>query len=50
MGPSQSHGEQEEAEESQYVDAFGTLAIRDDGAATFFGRSAGQEVRVYLRF
>ncbi|KAF9269469.1 hypothetical protein L218DRAFT_1072308 [Marasmius fiardii PR-910] len=34
---------QEEQEESQYIDAFGTLAIRDDGAATFYGRSAGQE-------
>ncbi|KAK0484663.1 hypothetical protein IW261DRAFT_1331075 [Armillaria novae-zelandiae] len=34
----------EEADESQYIDAFGTLAIRDDGAATFYGRSAGQEV------
>ncbi|KAF9463262.1 fungal-specific transcription factor domain-containing protein [Collybia nuda] len=30
-------------EESQYIDAFGTLAIRDDGAATFYGRSAGSE-------
>lgn len=35
---------QEEAEDSQYIDAFGTLAIRDDGAATFYGRSAGSEV------
>ncbi|KAK1236247.1 hypothetical protein PQX77_000509 [Marasmius sp. AFHP31] len=34
---------QEESEDSQYIDAFGTLAIRDDGAATFYGRSAGQE-------
>lgn len=34
----------EDAEESQYIDAFGTLAIRDDGAATFYGRSAGSEV------
>ena len=33
----------EEADE-QYIDAFGTLAIRDDGAATFYGRSAGSEV------
>ena len=31
-------------EESQAIDAFGTLAIRDDGAATFYGRSAGSEV------
>jgi hypothetical protein len=36
----------EETEESQYIDAFGTLAIRDDGAATFYGRSAGSEVRL----
>lgn len=35
---------EEEPEESQYIDAFGTLAIRDDGAATFYGRSAGSEV------
>lgn len=34
---------EEEVEES-YIDAFGTLAIRDDGAATFYGRSAGSEV------
>lgn len=34
----------EETEDSQYIDAFGTLAIRDDGAATFYGRSAGSEV------
>ncbi|KAJ6591211.1 fungal-specific transcription factor domain-containing protein [Mycena vulgaris] len=34
-------GEHEEFEE--YIDAFGTLAIRDDGAATFYGRSAGTE-------
>ncbi|KAF9011964.1 fungal-specific transcription factor domain-containing protein [Cyathus striatus] len=33
----------EETEESQNLDAFGTLAIRDDGAATFYGRSAGSE-------
>lgn len=38
-------GSAEEVEESQYIDAFGTLAIRDDGAATFYGRSAGSEVR-----
>jgi hypothetical protein len=35
---------EEGTEESQYIDAFGTLAIRDDGAATFYGRSAGSEV------
>ncbi|KAJ3495443.1 hypothetical protein NLJ89_g10620 [Agrocybe chaxingu] len=33
----QGEGEDEEREE-QYIDAFGTLAIRDDGAATFYGR------------
>ncbi|KAF7325243.1 Fungal-trans domain-containing protein [Mycena kentingensis (nom. inval.)] len=27
----------------EYIDAFGTLAIREDGAATFYGRSAGSE-------
>jgi hypothetical protein len=36
--------EQELDEESQDIDAFGTLAVRDDGAATFYGRSAGSEV------
>jgi len=39
---------EEDAEPSQYIDAFGTLAIRDDGAATFYGRSAGSEVRIPL--
>lgn len=29
---------------SDYIDAFGTLAIRDDGASKFYGRSAGSEV------
>jgi hypothetical protein len=33
--------------ESQSLDAFGTLAIRDDGAATFYGRSAGSEASIY---
>lgn len=33
-----------EPDEEQYMDAFGTLAIHDDGAATFYGRSAGSEV------
>lgn len=28
---------------SQYIESFGTLAIRDDGAATFYGPSAGSE-------
>ena len=36
---------EDEEEESTYIDAFGTLAVRDDGAATFYGRSAGSEVR-----
>ncbi|KAJ3746408.1 hypothetical protein DFH05DRAFT_1394703 [Lentinula detonsa] len=35
---------EEELEDSQYIDAFGTLAIREDGASTFYGRSAGSEV------
>jgi len=35
-----------EGDEEQYIDAFGTLAIHDDGAATFYGRSAGSEVRL----
>ncbi|EEB93692.1 hypothetical protein MPER_07616 [Moniliophthora perniciosa FA553] len=47
---SQGHAEksqqEEDTEDSQYIDAFGTLAIRDDGAATFYGRSAGQEGEV----
>ncbi|KAI0372583.1 hypothetical protein BV20DRAFT_1015373 [Pilatotrama ljubarskyi] len=38
----QEDGEEAE-EEVQYIDAFGTLAVRDDGAATFYGRSAGSE-------
>ncbi|TDL27742.1 hypothetical protein BD410DRAFT_327726 [Rickenella mellea] len=28
---------------NDYIDAFGTLAIRNDGAETFYGRSAGSE-------
>ncbi|EED78793.1 predicted protein [Postia placenta Mad-698-R] len=39
---SDDDGEQGD-EESQYIDAFGTLAVRDDGAAMFYGRSAGSE-------
>ncbi|KAI0703865.1 hypothetical protein C8T65DRAFT_709179 [Cerioporus squamosus] len=35
--------EDEPEEEPPYIDAFGTLAVRDDGAATFYGRSAGSE-------
>ncbi|KZT28275.1 hypothetical protein NEOLEDRAFT_1129627 [Neolentinus lepideus HHB14362 ss-1] len=33
----------EEDEESETLDAFGTLAVREDGGATFYGRSAGSE-------
>ncbi|KIJ63588.1 hypothetical protein HYDPIDRAFT_175933 [Hydnomerulius pinastri MD-312] len=29
--------------DSQYIESFGTLALRDDGAATFYGPSAGSE-------
>jgi len=38
-------GEADEAgdDDEKYIDAFGTLALRDGGAATFYGRSAGQE-------
>ncbi|KAI0708422.1 hypothetical protein C8Q76DRAFT_627233 [Earliella scabrosa] len=44
-GVSQDLREQaaEVEEEPAYVEAFGTLAVRDDGAATFYGRSAGSE-------
>ncbi|KAJ3920554.1 hypothetical protein F5877DRAFT_15188, partial [Lentinula edodes] len=41
---SDSKVKEEEMEDSQYLDAFGTLAIREDGASTFYGRSAGSEV------
>jgi hypothetical protein len=34
---------------SDYVEAFGTLAIGDDGAARFYGRSGGQEVSPFAR-
>jgi hypothetical protein len=40
-GPANENGE---GEEFEYIDAFGTLAIREDGASTFYGRSAGSEV------
>ncbi|KAJ7701867.1 fungal-specific transcription factor domain-containing protein [Mycena rosella] len=33
----------ENLEFDDYLDAFGTLAIREDGASTFYGRSAGSE-------
>lgn len=45
--PESSKPEKPEAEvdtDSQCIDAFGTMAIRDDGATTFYGRSAGSEV------
>uniref|UniRef100_A0A0W0F0V7 Zn(2)-C6 fungal-type domain-containing protein n=1 Tax=Moniliophthora roreri TaxID=221103 RepID=A0A0W0F0V7_MONRR len=43
QGQAEKLQQEEDTEDSQYIDAFGTLAIRDDGAATFYGRSAGQE-------
>jgi hypothetical protein len=42
--PRPEKSDEEVDKESQYFDAFGTFAIRDDGAATFYGRSAGSEV------
>jgi len=35
-----------EHDDSRVLDTFGTLALRDDGASTFYGRSAGHEVRI----
>ncbi|KAF8495572.1 fungal-specific transcription factor domain-containing protein [Russula emetica] len=32
-----------EHDDSRVLDTFGTLALRDDGASTFYGRSAGHE-------
>lgn len=43
-------GQRSEDESESAIDAFGTLAIRDDGAATFYGRSAGSEVCVSMWF
>ncbi|KAF8178081.1 fungal-specific transcription factor domain-containing protein [Mycena galopus ATCC 62051] len=40
-GAANGSGEGEDLEE--YIDSFGTLAIREDGASTFYGRSAGSE-------
>jgi hypothetical protein len=34
--------------DSQYIESFGTLALRDDGAATFYGPSAGSEVSILV--
>ncbi|KAJ7031566.1 hypothetical protein C8F04DRAFT_959994 [Mycena alexandri] len=42
-GAPDGNGESDDFDD--YIDAFGTLAIREDGAATFYGRSAGSEVR-----
>lgn len=43
--------EDEEGEEdAELHDTFGTLAIRDDGAATFYSRSAGSEVSTRISF
>lgn len=36
--------------ENALMYAFGTLAVRDDGAATFYGRSAGSEVSIICCF
>lgn len=33
-----------EVDNGRVLDVFGTLALRDDGASTFYGRSAGHEV------
>jgi len=35
-----------ERDDSGILDTFGTLALRDDGASMFYGRSAGHEVRI----
>lgn len=37
-----------EHDDGRVLDTFGTLALRDDGASTFYGRSAGHEVRTLL--
>ncbi|EKM78436.1 hypothetical protein AGABI1DRAFT_121521 [Agaricus bisporus var. burnettii JB137-S8] len=44
VGQDTFSGQRSEDESESAIDAFGTLAIRDDGAATFYGRSAGSEV------
>jgi hypothetical protein len=43
------HEEEEGLDESQYIDSTGTLAVHDDGAATFYGRSAGSESLLIVR-
>ncbi len=35
-----------EDDNGRLLDVFGTLALRDDGASTFYGRSAGHEVSI----
>jgi energy-converting hydrogenase A subunit M len=35
-----------ELDDNRVLDTFGTLALRDDGASTFYGRSAGHEVSI----
>ena len=42
--PGGAQTDEEMDAQSQDIDAFGTLAVREDGAATFYGRSAGSEV------
>lgn len=42
--------EDDGGEDAELQDTFGTLAIRDDGVATFYGRSAGSEVRPSITF
>ncbi|KAG1769830.1 hypothetical protein EDD22DRAFT_868114 [Suillus occidentalis] len=41
--PNVGRSKHEVDDDSQYIESFGTLAIRDDGAATFYGPSAGSE-------
>lgn len=43
-GGAQIQTDEEMDAQSQDIDAFGTLAVSEDGAATFYGRSAGSEV------
>lgn len=39
--------EEEGDTEAQTLDGFGTLAVSEDGGSTFYGRSAGSEVRFF---
>lgn len=43
-GDEKNNYDEDEGDGSQDLDSFGTLAIRTDGANTFYGRSAGSEV------